>query len=87
MFFNKCKKCGGKKISITTDVNVEIDGTLQRATNVPAKQCVNCGDIIISGIILERLRRYAHDYPANNLDYAKCVKCEDEESAGSQILF
>lgn len=83
MLFNKCKKCGGKKISITAAVNVEIDGTLQRATNVPAKQCVNCGDITISDIILERLRRYAHDYPANNLDYAKC---EDEESVGSQIL-
>lgn len=84
MFFNKCKRCGGKKISITTDVNIEIDGALQRATNVPAKQCVNCGDIAVSSIILERLNRYAHDYPANILDYAKC---EDEESAGSQILF
>ena len=62
----------------------EIDGALQKATNVPAKQCVNCGDIVVSSIILERLKRYAHDYPANILDYAKC---EDEESAGSQILF
>ena len=53
-------------------------------TSVPAKQCEKCGDIVVNDIILERLKKYAHDYPSRNLDYAKY---EEEESAASQILF
>lgn len=84
MFFSKCKKCGGKKVSIITNIDIEIHGTMRKATNVPAKQCEKCGDIVMNDIILERLKKYAHDYPSRNLDYAKY---EEEESAASQILF
>lgn len=83
MFFRKCKKCGGKKVSVDADIEGELNGILQNATNVPAKQCVECGDVVVNTIILERLERYARDYPANNLDYRKC---EDEESVASQTL-
>ena len=63
MFFSKCKKCGGKKVSIITNIDIEIHGTMRKATNVPAKQCEKCGDIVVNDIILERLKKYAHDYP------------------------
>ena len=64
MFFSKCKKCGGKKVSIITNIDIEIHGTMRKATNVPAKQCEKCGDIVVNDIILERLKKYAHDYPS-----------------------
>ena len=56
MFFSKCKKCGGKKVSIITNIDIEIHGTMRKATNVPAKQCEKCGDIVVNDIILERLK-------------------------------
>lgn len=84
MFFNKCKKCGGKKAFITTSMEIKINGKLRKFTNVPAKQCVKCGNIIVSDFVLERIKQYAQDYSSTNLDFAKC---EDEESVAAQTLF
>lgn len=83
MFLGKCKKCGGRRISVTAALDIEIDGNLRKVQNIPAKQCVKCGDIAIHNMVLERLRRYAREYPSNPLDYARC---EDEESAAAQVL-
>lgn len=83
MFFEKCKKCGGRRSSVTAALDIEIDGNLRKVQNIPVKQCVKCGDIAIHNMVLERLRRYAREYPSNPLDYARC---EDEESAAAQVL-
>lgn len=50
MFFQKCKKCGGKKISVTINKDIEIDGILRNVENIPAKKCAKCGDIVINSI-------------------------------------
>lgn len=84
MFFGKCKKCGGRRVSVAVEFDLETDGKMRKVRNIPAKQCVKCGDIVIHDMILERLRRYAREYPSDPLDYAEC---EDEESAGAQVLF
>lgn len=84
MVFQKCKKCGGKKISVTINKDIEIDGILRNVENIPAKKCAKCGDIVINSIILERINKFAHEYPDKNLDYEKC---EEEESVASQLLF
>ncbi len=84
MFFSKCKKCGGRKVPVSAELAIEIDGAIRNVQNIPAKQCVQCGDIVISDFVLERLRQYACDHPSDPLDYGRC---EDEESAGAQILF
>ena len=63
MFFQKCKKCGGKKISVTINKDIEIDGILRNVENIPAKKCAKCGDIVINSIILERINKFAHEYP------------------------
>lgn len=84
MFFRTCKKCGGKKVSVIINRDIEIDGILRKVKNVPVKQCIKCGDIVVDSIILERINKFAHDHPDNNLDYEKC---EEEESAASQLLF
>lgn len=58
MFFSKCKKCGGKKVSIITNIDIEIHGTMRKATNVPAKQCEKCGDIVVNDIILHHFTTF-----------------------------
>lgn len=83
MFFGKCKKCGGRRLSVTAEFDLEIDGKLRKVQNIPGKQCVQCGDIVIHDMILERLRRYTREHPSDPLDYARC---EDEESAATQVL-
>lgn len=83
MFFGTCKKCGGRRMSVTAETDIEIDGILRKVQNIPAKQCVKCGDITIHGMVLERLKRYAREHPSDPLDYARC---EDEEGAAAQVL-
>lgn len=83
MFFRKCKKCGGKMILVNADIDVNISGVLQKVTNVPAKQCTECGNIVVNECVLARIKQYAQNYPANILDFAKC---EDEEGAAASSI-
>lgn len=84
MFFRKCKECGGKMVLIDSDIEVDIGGKIQKVKNVPAKQCTECGNIVVNEYVIERIKKYARDYPADILDF---VKCENEESvAASSIL-
>lgn len=84
MFFRKCKKCGGKLVAVDADISVDIDGKLQKVTNVPAKQCIKCGNLVVNEYVLERVRQYTRDYPADILDFAKC---ENEEGAAASSIF
>jgi len=84
MFFRKCKKCGGKMVSVDADIEVDIGGKMQKTTNVPAKECTKCRNIVVNEYIVERIRKYARDYPADILDFAKC---EDEEGAAASSIF
>ena len=84
MLFRKCKKCGGKMVSVNADITVNIDGALQKATNVPARQCNDCGDLVVNECVLARIKQYAHHYPAAILDFAKC---EEEESVLATSIF
>lgn len=83
MFILKCKKCGSKVISANTNIDVETNGVLKTVTNVPGKKCSECGHIIVDDITMEKIKQYAHDYPANTIDYAMC---EAEEIAVIQTL-
>lgn len=84
MLFRKCKKCGGKMVSVNADNTVNISGALQKATNVPARQCNDCGDLVVNECILARVKQYAHNYPTAILDFAKC---EEEESVLATSIF
>lgn len=83
MFFHKCKTCGGKTVAIAADIPVKIGGTLRKAVNVPARQCVSCGDIVVDGMILDRLEQYALRCPSDPLDYGEY---EAEEFIVTQML-
>ena len=84
MFGSKCKSCNGKMTSVTASIEVDIDGKKQKAINVPAKQCGECGNVVVNDFVLERLEGYALRYPSETLDFAQC---EDEESVASQSIF
>ena len=55
----RCQKCKKWLKNITTETDVVYDGTIYHATNVPAKICPECGEIIIYEIIQERIVQYA----------------------------
>lgn len=84
MFFRKCKKCGGKMVLVDADIEVDIGGKIQKVTNVPAKQCMECENIVVNEYVIERIRKYVRDYPAYILDFAKCEN--EEGAAASSIL-
>lgn len=71
-------------VRVSADIDVNIDGALQKVTNVPAKKCTECGSIVINEFVLARIKQYAHSYPANILDFAKC---ENEEGAAASSIF
>lgn len=84
MFFRKCKKCGGKMVLVDADIEVDVGGKIQKVKNVPAKQCTECGNLVVNEYVIERIKQYARDYPADILDFAKY---ENEEGvAASSIL-
>ena len=83
MFIPKCKKCGSKMVSANINIEVETNGILKTATNVPGKKCSKCEHIVIDDITMEKLKQYVHDYPTNIIDYAMC---EAEEFVVIQTL-
>lgn len=84
MFFRKCKKCGGKLGLVDANIEVDIGGKTQKVKNDPAKQCTECRNLVVNEYVIERIKQYARDYPADILDFAEC---ENEEGvAASSIL-
>ena len=79
----RCSKCKKWLKSITTETDVVYNGITYHATNVTAKMCPECGEIIVYEIIQERIVQYATQRNVKNIDYEEC---ENEESASSQLL-
>lgn len=69
--------------TVTTDCDVEYNGTVIHAVNVPAKLCPECGEVTVPDIIRERVIQYASDRGRTAIDYDEC---ENEEAAGGQAL-
>lgn len=78
-----CPKCKKWLKNITTETDVFFNGITYHATNVRAKICPECKEIIIYDIIQERIIQYANQRNVQNIDYAEC---ENEESASSQLV-
>ena len=80
----RCKTCKKWLKNVTTAVDVEDDGAVIHAVNVPAKRCPQCGAVAVYGIVQDRIVQYALQRGAADIDYAEC---ENEEATAGQLLF
>lgn len=82
----KCKICKKRMLSVLISYEFSCSGKTMTATNVPAKQCPECGNIEILDLIKERLQRYAHNCKGTSIDYTKCENDEAADIVATQMF-
>ena len=53
----KCNLCGGIILEQETTYTLEIEGRFVMVENVPAKVCQQCGEMLFSPDVVERLQK------------------------------
>lgn len=74
----KCKQCKVRMSDILTEHEYEHEGVKKQHINVPACQCPQCNNIIISDFVIEKLGAFAEWEKGLVVDYAKCEQNEAE---------
>lgn len=64
--------------NILTELNLIVNGTQKRIVNVPAHKCPDCNDIIISDLVMEKVKAFAEWESSQIVDYAQCEQNEAE---------
>ena len=79
----RCKKCKSWLKSTTLDTTISNENNRINVKNIPAKICLNCGEIYIYDIVKDNAFKYALQKGVNSVDY---MEYEAEESVASQNI-
>ena len=75
----KCKVCKKRMTDIRIDFDYKHGGISKKAVNVPACQCLQCSNVIVPDMVLERLKGFAVRECENVVDFAKCQQQEEDD--------
>ncbi|MGG5461136.1 YgiT-type zinc finger protein [Clostridium sp. B9] len=79
----RCKDCKKWLRDFTTDFDVEYEGKVIKAINVPGKKCPKCGMVFVHDIVRNRIIQYSLQKNMKVVDY---FKCEEEEGVIANTL-